>query len=1563
MSITGKMRGLFGGPGFRPAMVTALLAVFAAALPAHAVVYVVPGGAGSQDGTSWANAMGSIQAAVNAAAAVQPGGDEIWAAAGVYNEPATVVWASNVRAYGGFTAGDTLFSQRNPSVNTTTISGGNTHRVISMNTLVNVRLDGFNISGGRSAAPGAGIYCLSMEGTSRIANCVISNNTTTGAVDGGGLYMDQCNGFLVTGCTFSSNAGGTATGAGIRGGGGAALRNSASTVENCAFTGNTTHGNGGGLLASGAGTTSAAVINNCVFTSNQAGSAGNNRYGGGICVEDGAAPFVLRCAFTTNSTNYTGGAIAVATNAYPDVRDSRFNSNSSTGYGGGALYVQGAGSGAATTFFRRCVFNGNTNTQYGGAGCIFGDNGQNIQLNQCTFTNNSSPYGGGLFLLGSNNNVSMTGCSFQSNTSTGGPASHGGAIYMQQSGTRLTAAKCYFIGNTANLYGGALFTETQAQANLTNCVFKDNTANGSLGGAILFNGAGLASANTVMNCSFNGNRALGAGGGGGAIRNWTGTAGSPTLITNSVLWGDTSAAGGQEIDSSGTTPGVVTVTYCAVQGGYAGTGNINPGATTPYVATGAATLRIVSTVSATMPRDKGTGTGAPADDVVGTARPQGASVDMGAYEYKSSATTPTVTSINRLTPTTTPTNAQAVQFQAVFSESVARVSAANFTLATTGFTSAPSIVNVYGLNNIATITVDTGAGNGTIRCDYAPASGSPADANNNVPPLYNNGQTFTIDKSAAAAPVITSPNSGNDFSTSDAPLVLGGTCAAETSAILVNGLAAGVTYTPGGTTWTYTTTLTMPFANVFNVTARNQAGNESASDGITVTFNRAPTHIVLTGDTVVENAAPDTVVGTLATVDPDAGDTFAYSILSGGADFNVNLNGLVWELRTSRPFDFETEPVLTVTVLTQDMGGTGLTYFETLTVNVLDADEIAPQVVSVAVAGPREVDITFNEAMGAGVVTPANYALSGSGRGSLAASPDGVALSAGNTYRLSWLAGEMFNGGDITVTAANAQDAAGNPVGAPASGTDAGAGIGVPPVITRLGTDPLTVLCGVAYTDAGATALDNVDGDLTANITTVNPVNPALSNTYTVTYNVSDAAGNAAAQVTRTVTVDADTVKPVITRGGAASVTVECGAVYSDAGATALDNCGGDLTAGIVTVNPVNTAVPNVYTVTYNVNDGNGNSADQVTRTVTVQDTAKPVILLNGAASVTAECGAVYSDAGATASDACAGDLTAQLSAVSTVNTAVPGVYAVTYTVGDGNGNNAVPVVRTVTVQDTAKPVITLNGAASVTVECGAVYNDAGATASDACAGNRTANIVTVNPVNTAVPNVYTVTYNVNDGNGNNAVPVARTVTVQDTTGPVITVQAPAVEYVGQGAAYTPPAYSALDACGGADYTGAVVVTGTVDTGTLGTYVLNYTVTDGANIGTATHTVVVEPVSTLALAAVAAHVNAVEGTEARLEVTATGNVGPVLYQWYKESSGKALDPVDDATAAALVLNPVADTDAGVYVCVGTDHQKSAQSPEITLTVEPPIPAATLAGLAGLVAALGLGGALRARRRR
>jgi len=78
------------------------------------------------------------------------------------------------------------------------------------------------------------------------------------------------------------------------------------------------------------------------------------------------------------------------------------------------------------------------------------------------------------------------------------------------------------------------------------------------------------------------------------------------------------------------------------------------------------------------------------------------------------------------------------------------------------------------------------------------------------------------------------------------------------------------------------------------------------------------------------------------------------------------------------------------------------------------------------------------------------------------------------------------------------------------------------PTITRVGSDPYTLIAGQTYVDADATAADLVDGNITVNIVTVNPVpGPATEGVYTVTYNVSDAAGNAATQVTRTVRVAA----------------------------------------------------------------------------------------------------------------------------------------------------------------------------------------------------------------------------------------------------------------------------------------------------------------------------------------------------------------------------------------------------------------------------------------------------------
>lgn len=77
----------------------------------------------------------------------------------------------------------------------------------------------------------------------------------------------------------------------------------------------------------------------------------------------------------------------------------------------------------------------------------------------------------------------------------------------------------------------------------------------------------------------------------------------------------------------------------------------------------------------------------------------------------------------------------------------------------------------------------------------------------------------------------------------------------------------------------------------------------------------------------------------------------------------------------------------------------------------------------------------------------------------------------------------------------------------------------IPPVITLIGNSTEVVTVGTVYSDAGATATDDTDGDLTSSITTANNVDVNTVGSYTVTYSVNDAAGNLATQVVRTVNV------------------------------------------------------------------------------------------------------------------------------------------------------------------------------------------------------------------------------------------------------------------------------------------------------------------------------------------------------------------------------------------------------------------------------------------------------------
>src|SRR5205085_2341401 len=102
------------------------------------------------------------------------------------------------------------------------------------------------------------------------------------------------------------------------------------------------------------------------------------------------------------------------------------------------------------------------------------------------------------------------------------------------------------------------------------------------------------------------------------------------------------------------------------------------------------------------------------------------------------------------------------------------------------------------------------------------------------------------------------------------------------------------------------------------------AGGLSTEKAFTITVadaNDAPTDIALSDASVFENHPSGTAVGTLSTTDQDAGDSFAYTLVSGtgsadNASFQISGN----TLQTAASFDFETKASYSVRVRSTDGG-------------------------------------------------------------------------------------------------------------------------------------------------------------------------------------------------------------------------------------------------------------------------------------------------------------------------------------------------------------------------------------------------------------------------------------------------------------------------------------------------------------------------------------------------------------------------------------------------------------------------------------------------------------------
>ena len=263
-------------------LITSFLAAFVAS---GATYYVVPGGAGSKNGTSWANAYADVQTAIDAAESA--GGGEVWIAKGTYKHGSALVMKNNVAIYGGFAGTETSKDQR-VAGNNTILDGEGKYRVFynnysSSNSLTNsAKLDNVTIQNGGTSDYGAGMY--NYYASPEITNCTFTNNS---AYLGGGMHNWDSSPKL-TNCTFTGNSASSD-------GGGMYNLSSSPTLTNCTFSGNSASSQGGGMFNYGR----SPKLTNCTFSGNRA-----SWRGGGMFNYNSSSPKLTNCILWGNRSSY-----------------------------------------------------------------------------------------------------------------------------------------------------------------------------------------------------------------------------------------------------------------------------------------------------------------------------------------------------------------------------------------------------------------------------------------------------------------------------------------------------------------------------------------------------------------------------------------------------------------------------------------------------------------------------------------------------------------------------------------------------------------------------------------------------------------------------------------------------------------------------------------------------------------------------------------------------------------------------------------------------------------------------------------------------------------------------------------------------------------------------------------------------------------------------------------------------------------------------------------------------------------------------------------------------------
>ena len=334
----------------------------------------------------------------------------------------------------------------------------------------------------------------------------------------------------------------------------------------------------------------------------------------------------------------------------------------------------------------------------------------------------------------------------------------------------------------------------------------------------------------------------------------------------------------------------------------------------------------------------------------------------------------------------------------------------------------------------------------------------------------------------------------------------------------------------------------------------------------------------------------------------------------------------------------------------------------------------------------------------------------------------------------------------------------------------------------------------------------------------------------TRTFTATDAQGNIAQAVQLISIVDATAPQFTFVP---ADYTIECSEDLTLLDATAQDNCS-DVSISVSSVTTPGGATGNyTLTRTFTATDDAGNSTS-ASQTITVQDTTAPEFT-TVPADYTVECTDDMPMEAATAIDAC-GPVTVEVSSITTQGNA-SGNYVITRTFNaTDDAGNSTSASQTITVQDTTAPEFTFVPA-DYTVECSEEMPMDDAVAADNC-GEVTVEVSNETTPGNATGNyVITRTFTATDDAGNST-STSQTITVVDTTAPILNVPADYTTECSDGLVLD--LAEAFDLCGP---TSVAVEVETILGDAIGNYTLirTFTATDDAgNSTSASQTITVQ---------------------------------------------------------------------------------------------------------------------------